>query len=212
MHEPISDHLNSDERFTDDLKRCIAFHGHLCPGLTYGYLVATRALALLPVDRSADEEVVAVSENDTCAVDALQVILGTTTGKGNLLVRSYGKNVFTIFSRENRQAVRFSRKHNYVYEGPEQGEYDALEKAYRNGRATSAQRQQQRWLKTLDLLAKPFDKVFDAHSVPCPDLPYAPLAPSKPCSLCGEMTMATKLIDRGTGKQLCIPCAEKTAL
>lgn len=212
MPDPSSSISNSDERLTEDLKRCVRFHGHLCPGLTYGYLVAVQALTLLPVDRSADEEVVAISENDTCAVDALQVILGTTIGKGNLVVRDYGKNVFTIFSRERRRAIRFSRKRNYVYDGPEKAEFETLEEAYRNGRATAAQRQRQKWLKTLDLLAKPFDKIFEVKPVACPDLPYAPLAPSKPCSICGEMTMATKLISRGEGTQLCIPCAEKTAL
>ena len=208
MHDPDIDALLADQRFSEELKRCIAFHGHLCPGLTYGYLVATQALTLLPVSRSADEEVVAISENDTCAVDALQVILGTTIGKGNLILRDYGKNVFTVFSREARKALRFSRKGNYVYEGPEQAEFESLEKAFREGQATSAQRHRQKWLKTLDLLAKPFHRVFEVTSVPCPDVPYAPLAPSKPCSRCKEMTMATRLIDRGNGEPLCIPCAQ----
>ena len=212
FHTPSPNRDDVHAGFSDDLKRCIAFHGHLCPGLTYGYMVATEALTRLPLTRSTDEEVVAISENDTCAVDALQVLLGTTAGKGNLLVRNYGKNVFTIFGRKSRQAMRFSRKRNYVYEGPEPEEFAALEEAYRNGRATAAQRNRQKWLKTLDLLAKPIDKVFITQPVPCPDLPYAPLAPSKPCSRCGEMTMATKLIDRGDGNLLCIPCAEQTAL
>ena len=72
-------------KLPEDLKRCIAFHGHLCPGLVYGYLVAKEAVRLLGLRRSQDEEVVVISENDTCAVDALQVLLGTTTGKGNLM-------------------------------------------------------------------------------------------------------------------------------
>ena len=72
-------------KLPEDLKRCIAFHGHLCPGLVYGYLIAKKAVRLLGLRRSQDEEVVVISENDTCAVDALQVLLGTTTGKGNLM-------------------------------------------------------------------------------------------------------------------------------
>ena len=57
----------------DDLRRCIEFHGHLCPGLVYGYLVAKEAVRLLAVGRSEDEEAVAFPENDSYAVDALQV-------------------------------------------------------------------------------------------------------------------------------------------
>lgn len=211
MEDLYSDLPYPHEGFSEDLRRCVAFHGHLCPGLTYGYLVSRRALEMLSLGRSGDEEVVAISENDTCAIDALQVMLGTTAGKGNLVVTDYGKNAFTILSRESRQAVRFSRRREYVYDGPEQQEFEALEAAFSQGRATDEQRRRQKWLKTLDLLAKPFEKVFETQSVPCPDLPYAPLAPSEPCSRCQEMTMATKLVDGPDGNRLCIPCAEATA-
>ncbi|MBW2557162.1 MAG: formylmethanofuran dehydrogenase subunit E family protein, partial [Deltaproteobacteria bacterium] len=71
----------------EDLKKCIEFHGHLCPGLVYGYLVAKEAMSLLKLKRSKDEEVVAISENDSCAVDALQILLGASTGKGNLILK-----------------------------------------------------------------------------------------------------------------------------
>ena len=60
-----------DFEMPDDLKKCVEFHGHLCPGLVYGYRVAKAAMNLLEINRSRDEEVVAVSENDSCAVDAL---------------------------------------------------------------------------------------------------------------------------------------------
>jgi len=72
-------------KLPEDLKKCVEFHGHLCPGLVYGYLVAKEAINLLNLKRSKDEEVVVISENDSCAVDALQVLLGTSTGKGNLI-------------------------------------------------------------------------------------------------------------------------------
>ena len=83
------------EYLSDDLKDCICFHGHFCPGLAYGYLVAKEAIVLLDLIHSPDEEAVVVSENDSCAVDAVQVLLGTTIGKGNLIINNYGKNIFT---------------------------------------------------------------------------------------------------------------------
>ncbi len=70
--------------------RCVAFHGHECPGLAIGYRVCEAAVKSLGVTYSADEETVCVVETDNCAVDAIQVILGCTLGKGNLLYRGTG--------------------------------------------------------------------------------------------------------------------------
>jgi len=96
-------------KLPEGLKKCIEFHGHLCPGLVYGYLVAKEGINLLKLKRSKDEEVVVISENDSCAVDALQVLLGTSTGKGNLIFKDYGKNAYTILNRSQKRAFRFSR-------------------------------------------------------------------------------------------------------
>jgi len=82
--------LKKKQHLLDDLKKCVEFHGHICPGLIYGYRVAKEAIQLMHIGRSVDEEVVAVCENDSCAVDALQVMLGTLAGKGNLLIKNYG--------------------------------------------------------------------------------------------------------------------------
>jgi formylmethanofuran dehydrogenase subunit E len=208
MHDSNRNGSDIDSQLPEDLKQCIAFHGHLCPGLVYGYLVAKGAMKLLGVHRSQDEEVVAISENDTCAVDALQIMLGTTLGKGNLIVKDYGKNVFTVISRSNKRAFRLSRKETYKYEGAHEEEFASLEEAYASGHATDEQRKRQKWLKSLDLMAKPLDAVFDAQEVQCPEPPYAPLAPSKACARCGEMTMATKMIEKN-GKIFCVPCSRE---
>ena len=37
---------NMKSKLPEDLKKCIEFHGHLCPGLVYGYLVAKEAIKL----------------------------------------------------------------------------------------------------------------------------------------------------------------------
>ena len=95
MHDFNHGPSSPDKPLPEDLRYCIAFHGHLCPGLVYGYIVAKGAMDLLGIERAEDEEIVVISENDTCAVDALQVLLGTTTGKGNLILKDYGKNAFT---------------------------------------------------------------------------------------------------------------------
>jgi formylmethanofuran dehydrogenase subunit E len=125
--------------FPEDLNRCVEFHGHICPGLIYGYRVAREAMRLMGVGRAADEEIVAIAENDSCAVDALQVLLGTAAGKGNLIIRDFGKNAYTIISRTQRRAYRFSRRTHYAYAGADGGKFKRLEAAVAGGTASEAE-------------------------------------------------------------------------
>jgi len=193
----------------EDLKKCIEFHGHLCPGLVYGYLVAKEAMSLLKLERSNDEEVVVVSENDSCAVDALQILIGASTGKGNLILKDYGKNAYTILNRSDQLAYRFSRKKHYRYNGEAKEEFSRLDAAISSGTATEKEKRRHKKLKSKDLLSKPFADVFFTEKVRFIMPPYAPLARSEACATCGEMTMSTKMVDADDGKRVCIPCTYK---
>jgi len=87
----------------------VKFHGHSCPGLALGYRVAVAAVKELNMENiSEDEEVVAIVENDSCAVDAIQVLTGCTFGKGNLIFKDCGKQVYTFIKRPSEEAVRIS--------------------------------------------------------------------------------------------------------
>ncbi len=86
--------------------KAAAFHGHVCPGLTIGYKAALYAIELLKLTFSEDERVVCVSENDACGVDAIQVILGCSVGKGNLLFHMTGKQAFNFYNRTTGRSVR----------------------------------------------------------------------------------------------------------
>ncbi len=206
--------LKNDKAETEislDLKQCVAFHGHLCPGLVYGYVVAKESIRLLGIKRSTDEEVVAVCENDSCAVDGLQVMLGTTAGKGNLIIKDYGKNAYTVINRSKEKAYRFSRITSYNYSGKNADEFNKLEKAVSEGTASEQQRLRQKYLKAVDLFSRPFDEVFFTKEVEFSMPPYAPLAPSVACAICGEMTMKTKMVPGKGGRLICIPCSNMTA-
>ncbi|MEA4895994.1 MAG: FmdE family protein [Oscillospiraceae bacterium] len=91
-------------------ERCVAFHGHECGGLTIGYKAALYATDLLGLTFSKDEDVVCVSENDACGVDAIQVLLGCSVGKGNLLFHMRGKQAFSIYERTSGKSVRLVLK------------------------------------------------------------------------------------------------------
>ena len=194
-------------KLPEDLKKCIEFHGHLCPGLVYGYLVAKEAINLLNLKRSKDEEVVVISENDSCAVDALQVLLGTSTGKGNLIFKDYGKNAYTVLNRSRKKAFRFSRNKYYLYDGESIKEFSRLDKAISSNTASQKEKWRHKMLKAKDLLSKPFSDVFSTKEVDIVMPPYAPLARSEACAKCGEMTMSTKMVCLKNGKRICIPCS-----
>lgn len=86
--------------------KCVEFHGHACPGLAYGVRASETALACLGIGRARDEEMLAIVENDSCSVDAIQVITGCTFGKGNLIFKDRGKQAYTFVRRSSGQAVR----------------------------------------------------------------------------------------------------------
>lgn len=92
----------------DDWEHCVNFHGHACPGLAMGYRAAIYGLELLeiPMARARDEEIVCVSENEACGVDAIQSLTGCTAGKGNLLFLPLGKIAYTFFNRSTGKGVR----------------------------------------------------------------------------------------------------------
>lgn len=87
-------------------EKCVAFHGHSCGGLAVGFRASLYAQELLDCGRAADEEIVCVSENDACGVDAIQVTLGCTVGKGNLIFQMQGKNAFSFYRRDTGKSVR----------------------------------------------------------------------------------------------------------
>ena len=91
-------------------KDCVAFHGHECGGLTIGYKASLYAIELLKLEFSADEQVVCISENDACGVDGIQVMLGCSIGKGNLLFHMRGKQAFSFYNRKTGASVRLVLK------------------------------------------------------------------------------------------------------
>lgn len=87
-------------------EKAAAFHGHVCPGLTIGYRASLYAIELLQLTFSDDEQIVCITENDACGVDAIQAILGCSIGKGNLLFHMTGKQAFSFYNRKTGRSVR----------------------------------------------------------------------------------------------------------
>lgn len=167
-------------------KEIVQFHGHECPGLAIGYRMATAAMEALASIRAADEELVAIVENDACGVDALQCLTGCTFGKGNLLFKDYGKQVYTVYSRTSRQGVRI------VF----------------HGRAIPDELRRDRNAMMQHILAAPADELLSVARVEADEPEPARIRKSVPCAICGEAVMETRSREM-EGKTVCIPCSRK---
>ncbi len=190
---------------SDDFRRSVDFHGHTCPGIAIGYRAAKAALDYFKGARSADEELVAVVENDACGVDAVQVLTGCTFGKGNLIYRDYGKQVFYFIDRTGGKALRVALKADAFPPSPELGE---LFTKVRNDEATEEEHKKFRSLqhdKICNVLEAPLDKVFKIEEIEMKTPEKANISSSEPCERCGEPTMATKL-ENVEGKKICREC------
>ena len=190
-----------------DFQEVVKFHGHACPGLALGYRAALAALEELQVDRSADEELVAIVENNSCAVDAIQKMLGCTFGKGNLIFKDFGKQVYTILKRPSGAAVRLA----VIWEGPSESEeekrswqrYAVGERDPEVLRAVHARKS----AKLAAVLQAPAEELFAIRRVEAALPEPARLYPSIRCDECGEKVMAPRMREQ-EGRRLCIPCAE----
>ena len=195
------------ENLPEDFKPVIAFHGHLCPGLTIGYRAANAARKALGLERDQDEEPVAVVENDACGVDAIQYLLGCTLGKGNLIFRDLGKQAFTIFRRKDGKGVRLVFRGNIGANDPAAIELRRKVMSGQGNAEEKMQFEQQKAQRTLDLLAAGDDELFEFKQ-PDFSLPErARIFDSFPCAQCGETTMEPRL-RLVEGKKLCLSCSQ----
>lgn len=163
-------------------QNCVTFHGHSCPGLAIGYRAALAAKKQLDIAFSADEEIVCVTENDACGVDAVQVLTGCSMGKGNLIYRGTGKMAFSFFDRKRKNGIRIFFKKPMGRR--EEMDRDKMQQA---------------------ILTEPDDELF-AFSTPSFSPPdSARLFMSETCEHCGEAAPEHK-IRLHDGKKVCLDC------
>jgi formylmethanofuran dehydrogenase subunit E len=197
------------ENLPQDLGPVVAFHGHLCPGVLIGYRASKIALEKLRSGRSEDEELVAVVENDSCSVDAVQFMTGATFGKGNFIFRDYGKQVFTFIRRSDGKALRVSlRTDGRDLDNLTPEEKKLLEDYRSTDEPSEELRQAARKLSARALLENSDEKLFDIEWVEVPMPEKARIFKSVECESCGEKTMETRVV-KCKGRSYCIPCSEK---
>ncbi|HCB64625.1 MAG TPA: formylmethanofuran dehydrogenase [Ruminococcaceae bacterium] len=159
-------------------ERCVAFHGHACGGLAIGFQAARCAAERMDFTFSDDEQLVCIAENDACGVDAIQVLLGCSVGKGNLLFHMRGKQAFSFYDRKCGKALRLVLKDRPVGMTRERSVEDFL-------------------------TADPKDLFTVKEARPFPE--EARIFRSYRCSCCGEMTGENwiRVVD---GAYRCLDC------
>lgn len=187
-------------------EKSVEFHGHVCPGLVLGYKAAIIALSELGITRAKDEELVAIVENDACGVDAVQVITGCTIGKGNLIYRDYGKQVYTFGNRKTREAVRIAVIPGIMERHPEHRE---LQAKVMKGEATPEERELF-WQKHRDMSQKimdlPDEQFCKVEKIELDFPRKARIFDSIICEECGEGAMEPRVRVKN-GKMVCLACA-----
>ena len=162
-------------------EKCVEFHGHSCGGLRIGFRAAEYAMELLNIGFSDNEQVVCISENDACGVDAIQVMLGCSIGKGNLLFHMTGKQAFSFYNRATGKSVRL------VLKPKPPGMTPGESSRYYHDHSC----QDLFWVKETKIPLPTAAKIFDSYD----------------CECCGEKTGANWIRIAG-GKKLCLDCYE----
>lgn len=186
------------------------FHGHECPGSAIGYKVAIIASEILNINFSKDEEIIAIVENDSCAVDSIQVVLGCTFGKGNLIFNDYGKGVYTIINRNTNKSVRLAVKPSFdpTKINPK---FKELKEKEREGVIIKKEGEELESI-TRDIgnyiINMPSDEIFTIKEINGLVPEKANIYKSITCNNCRELT-AEHRIKNHQNKNLCIPCYEK---
>ncbi|NLI62845.1 MAG: formylmethanofuran dehydrogenase [Methanosarcinaceae archaeon] len=191
----------------DDVAR---FHGHVCPGLTIGYIAGKAGLEKIESLRDVDEQILVIVENDACGVDAIQVLTGCTLGKGNLIFKDYAKQAFTFVCRESGKAVRLALRADFD-SGKLVPEFPAVNEKIINKTATPDDIKKARELKMKisdKMRELPVEDIFNITFVDIEIPEKARLFNSYKCDKCGEM-VAESRTRVNNGKYVCIPCNEE---
>jgi formylmethanofuran dehydrogenase subunit E len=193
---------------SESFKKCVEFHGHVCPGLAIGFKAAQALMSHLGVTRAPDEEMVAIIETDACGADAIQVMTGCTLGKGNLILKNFGKHAFSLADRRRGRVLRVCLRSDAIVSDPE---HLALFEKVRKGEAKAEEIERfgkLREKRIKEILEADSKTLFIMEEIEA-DIPQkARIVESAVCDRCREPTMVS-LLQEIDGQKTCIPCAQR---
>lgn len=193
------------------LKRVVNFHGHLCPDLVIGGKVCEQVQTLLAANGRFAEGLSMVAENSTSALDAIQVLLGLTSGNQRLHVVDYGKHNYTVTTREKNKGYRLMLKPRHFSNEPD---YHALADRIAAGQALLSdviQFQKLMDARVADLLDLSPEILFQVEETDCRQLLPETATICLTCSCCGQPVLKSHMLHHGCDLY-CIPCFNSIAV
>ena len=185
-------------------------HGHYCPGLALGVRAATYAMQKMSAVSDGMEDLVAITETNNCSADGVQFVTGCSFGNNALIFRDLGKTACTLTKRDGKgiRVVTKNGSEEYLQSiSPdfyEQFRKVVVEKDHHPEEKAKFRRAGTK--AAFDLLNLAFDKIFDVQEVPVKLPAYAPIHESIICEVCGEKTMASRIVEEA-GKKQCLSCS-----
>ena len=187
----------------------VEFHRHMCLDIAMGYRIAKAAMREMGAEARNLKDVVAIVENETCAVDAIQEFTGCTLGKRNLILTGTGKPVYILLNTKTGNAIRVYCKYWESFD--QDGSFNKRRKQATSPQATPEEQQAfQRELNTKikEILRSPEEAIFTIKRVTLPAPPKVGKYKAEPCARCGEHTHVGRLIELD-GQRICKDCQEE---
>ncbi len=190
----------------EQLNKTVEFHGHTCPGLWIGIRASEICLEKLGAN-SNENPLVCVTETDMCGVDAIQVLTGCTFGKGNLIHRDFGKNVFSFFNRRSGDdALRVAVRTDFLANESDKREQIDTESSGSAGAKKQKERNQKlREEMCVKLMEASLEDIFKIKPPKFQSPNPARILKSMTCEDCDENVMESRA-RHFDGRILCMPC------
>lgn len=207
-HELLSWYLEDRKMLGNiSLKRAVNFHGHICPELAIGSKFCEFVQGLFNDGSLSTSGFSIIAENTTSALDAIQVLLGTTVGNQRLQVMDFGKHNYTLLSHSLHCGWRLKQK-SIEYE--DQPSYVAFEEKIRTNQASLEE--VLAFQKLLDrrvqhILTMPPEKLFTIEETKHDHPLKESTSLYVQCDRCGEQMLASRSIKRDH-ETLCLPCLQ----
>lgn len=209
---PFSEYVgnNMDSLNTENLRflKIVDFHGHICPEIAIGYRAGEIGIKKLSSKKTIDEDFMAIVENDNCSVDAIQITTKCTFGKGNLIFKDYGKNVYTFINRSTGNALRLSlnKRLDEIYPN-----FDSLRDKIFSGSASEGEKMEfenQKMEISQKILDMADDELFSIEPVEIEVPDKIQMFQSVKCDECGELVAVHRARIK-QGSVMCIPCFDE---
>lgn len=188
--------MKADEILSsEDFKKCLDFHGHICPGLAIGYRAAKAGLEWYEKNGSKADPMVAIVETGGCSADMFQVLAGCTFGNGGLVHKDNGKQVFNLVGRHSQSGVRIAMKPG-VFQ-PTEENVQMIDKII-NDEATEEQHEKFHNFalqKCRAILEMPLEDLFEIKSINVSVPRNKIIEAMKVCDKCNEPTLISRLTE-----------------